>query len=417
MTAALLLNFTSDTPAKAQALERFRGLGWPDRTTEAWHFSYGALRTIGRTAYALTQAQTETQTHDRAVLNAKDLAPVFSGAWQITCVNGRVVAAGPPPTGVSLSHASRVDVSGFDDLVFAALAAGIANDDDGVTVTVQRGAVLTVPIHIVWITQPGETATVFAPRLTIVAEAGATATILESFVGMAGAATLSTPLMHIRLAQGAVLDHGVLQDEPLTASHISATSVTVATKAVYRSFRLSLGAAMARADVRVELTGEGAVAVVDGAYAATSGQHLDATILADHAARHGQSQQTWKAVLDGSARGVFQGRIHVRAGANGTDARQVHKALLLSSQARVDAKPELTVLADDVACAHGAATGALDQDALFYLQARGLDAQTARALLIEGFLDDVLMGIQSEPIRAAFTARVAVWLQARKGGS
>jgi len=205
-----------------------------------------------------------------------------------------------------------------------------------------------------------------------------------------------------------------LQDEALTASHISATSVTVARKAQYRSFRLSVGAALGRADVRVVLDGPEASAHVDGAYTAGSGQHLDATILVDHGAPRCTSHQTWKAVLDGSARGVFQGRIHVRQGANGTDGNQVHKALLLSPQARVDAKPELTVLADDVACAHGAASGALDEDALFYLQARGLDGDTARSLLIEGFLDDVLSGIASDPIRAVFQARVATWLKARK---
>lgn len=399
-----LLELAAGTPAQAVALSRFKSLGFPDRKTEAWHFSYAALRAISRTAYTVAPAAANQSF-------PTDLAAQIAGAWQITCVNGRVMTAEDAPAGVTLHQSVDLSLAGFDDLPFAALAEGVASE--GLSLTIAAGTTLSNPIHIVWVTLPEAAPLVFAPRLSLVVDAGAEATLLESFVGVAGEATLSTPVSKITLGEGAILDHGVLQDEAVTASQIAATSVTVARKASYRSFRLSVGAALARADVRVVLDGPESLASVDGAYAAGDAQHLDATILVDHAAPRGTSHQTWKAVLDGSARGVFQGRIHVRQGANGTNGNQVHKALLLSRQARVDAKPELTVLADDVACAHGAASGALDEDALFYLQARGLDSDTARSLLIEGFLDDVLSGIASDPIREVFQARVAAWLLAR----
>lgn len=394
---------------QAEGLARFRQIGLPDRKTEAWHFSYSALRSVSRTAYAAGgDAPASTAVPDGLALG-------IEGAATIVFVNGRFSHADALPKGVERGASPAITGGRFSDLPFAALSDGLASD--GLSLTIKRGALVEQPIHVIWLSVPGAVPLAFAPRLSVIAEAGSVATLIESHVGEDGTATLSTPVSEITVADGAVLDHAVLQEEALSASHIAATAVTVGANASYRSFRLSLGAALGRADVRVELAGAGASATVDGAYAAGTGQHLDATVLVDHAAPRGVSHQSWKAVLDGSSRGVFQGRIHVREGAVGTDGNQVHKAILLSPAARVDAKPELTVLADDVACAHGAASGALDEDALFYLRARGLEPELARSLLIEGFLDDVIEGIPQEIIRDALSARVKGWLAARKSTS
>src|SRR6185312_1417428 len=163
---------------------------------------------------------------------------------------------------------------------------------------------------------------------------------------------------------------------------------------------------LVRQEVRVALTGENADVRLNGAYALSGHAHHDFTTLMDHQVPHCASAQVFKGVVAGESRGVYQGRIHVARDAQKTDARQLHKALFLSRGPAVDVKPELEIYADDVQCAHGAATGELDADQLFYLQARGIDPETARVLLVEGFLAEALDAIGPDAVRAAFTASV-----------
>jgi Fe-S cluster assembly protein SufD len=158
---------------------------------------------------------------------------------------------------------------------------------------------------------------------------------------------------------------------------------------------------------------EGAECWVDGLYLVTSAQHTDTHSVIDHRKPHCTSHQLYKGILDGKSRAVFNGKIFVRHDAQKTDAMQTNKNLLLSNEARVDTKPQLEILADDVKCAHGAAVGQIDEDELFYLETRGLHYDLARNLLTYGFAEEVIGKIKIDSIRAQLDEAVLNRLNAR----
>jgi Fe-S cluster assembly protein SufD len=298
------------------------------------------------------------------------------------------------------------------DLPFAALnQAGL---EDGFVVRVKTGATLEKPLHIVQVSTTEGTPTAHQPRNVIVLEAGAVATIAESWIGTdSDTPTLRNAVTEVHVGPDAVLTHQILQNLPDAAYNLAATAVKVEAKGVYDSFVLQVGGKLSRHDLRVELAGRHAECRLNGAYGATGTQHMDTTSFIDHAVPECTSNEVYKGVLGGKAKGVFQGKILVRKDAQKTDGNQLHKALLLERGAEVDTKPELEIYADDVTCSHGATTGELDAVALFYLRSRGIDPETARMLLIEGFLDDVVERIPGEANREAFKEVIHRWQRRR----
>jgi Fe-S cluster assembly protein SufD len=173
------------------------------------------------------------------------------------------------------------------------------------------------------------------------------------------------------------------------------------------------GGAVVRNQRLLRFEGEGADARIGGASLLNGRQHADAMVIADHRAGQCQSKELFKAVLDGEARNVFQGRITVHPHAQKTDARMMTRALLLSETAEAISKPELEIFADDVQCGHGATTGSLDGELKFYLMARGIPAKEAETLLVQAFIGEVIDGIAHAGLRAALTDAAANWLAGR----
>ena len=169
--------------------------------------------------------------------------------------------------------------------------------------------------------------------------------------------------------------------------------------AVVTSNSITLGGALVRNDIGVVLDGEGAECTLNGLYLAGGKQHIDNHTTIDHASPHCASHELYKGILDGDGRAVFNGKIIVRLDAQKTDAKQSNKALLLSERAQVNTKPQLEIFADDVKCNHGATVGQFDEDALFYLRARGLGREEARRILIQAFATDVLNRVRHKPIQ------------------
>ncbi|WP_404384897.1 Fe-S cluster assembly protein SufD [Caenispirillum salinarum] len=298
------------------------------------------------------------------------------------------------------------------DLPFAALNQGAL--EDGFVVRVKTGTTLEKPLHIVQVSAAEDEPTAHQPRNVVVLENGAVATVVESWIGTTSETpTLRNAVTEIHVAPDAVLTHQILQNLPETAYNVAATAVKVEAKGVYDSFVLQVGGKLSRHDLRVELAGRHAECRLNGAYGASGTQHMDTTSFIDHAAPECTSNEIYKGVLAGKSRGVFQGKILVRREAQQTDGNQLHKALLLERGAEVDTKPELEIYADDVTCSHGATTGELDPVALFYLRSRGIDPETARMLLIEGFLDDVVERIPGEANREAFKEVIHRWQRRR----
>jgi Fe-S cluster assembly protein SufD len=236
-------------------------------------------------------------------------------------------------------------------------------------------------------------------RNLVQAGANSVATIVEHHVGLAEAQTLATVETRLALERDARVTHLKLQRESGAGFHLARIDAQQAGGSVFDSHSLSFGARLARTDIETRFAGEGCEALFNGLYHADGRRHVDHHTRIDHAQPRGTSREYYRGILDGAARGVFSGRILVAPGAVRTDAVQRTDNLLLSAQAEADARPELEIYAADVKCAHGATVGQLDEEALFYLRARGLDEAHARKLLTLAFAGEVLDRIRDEALR------------------
>jgi Fe-S cluster assembly protein SufD len=277
---------------------------------------------------------------------------------------------------------------------FAAIAAEpvvFVNGRGPEGLVVAAGAPRIVALRLV----SGEGAGSHVARLSITVGPGADLTLLESHEGEAGD-YLAAAELAIRLGAGARLERVVLASDHEAGVSASTAEIVLAPGAVLAQTVITTGARRQRIETRVSHPGAGAKVRLDGLYGLAGRRHADITTVVTHEGEGGATDQLTKGVADDQARGVFQGRIVVALGADRTDARMGHHALILSDQAEVDAKPELEIYADDVACAHGNTVGALDEEALFYARSRGIPEPEARAMLTEAFVGEVVDRIEHE---------------------
>jgi Fe-S cluster assembly protein SufD len=249
-------------------------------------------------------------------------------------------------------------------------------------------------------------------RLAIEVGEGGELTLLESHEG-AGQDYLTASDMTIELGAGAQAERIVLAAESESGVAVSIAKVQLAAGSRFEQMVLASGARRERIETVVEHPGAGAFVRLDGVYLLNERRHSDITTVVTHNGVDGITDQLIKGVVQDQARGVFQGRILVAKGADQTDARMGHHALILSDRAEVDAKPELEIWADDVACAHGNTVGALDEDALFYAAQRGIPPDEARALLIQAFVGEAVDRVRHEGAREVARA----WVAQRLGAS
>ena len=250
-----------------------------------------------------------------------------------------------------------------------------------------------------------------AAHLRITVAAGGRLALLESHEGDGGGLSLLS--LEFDLASGASCERLVIADGGVDAVSLVDADVRLGAGAEWAQTLLTNGARRQRLETRVLNPGDGTSVRLDGVYVLAGRSHADLTSSVTHSGPQGQTVQLTRGVVDDQARAVFQGRITVEAGADGTDARMAHNALILSDRAEVDARPELEIYADDVACAHGATVGALDAELLFYMRQRGLPEAEARSLLLASFLGEVIDRIQCSAAAGCMRA----WLQGRIGGS
>ena len=206
------------------------------------------------------------------------------------------------------------------------------------------------------------------------------------------------------------MEHYKVQNEAESAFHFAFMDVRQGRASRFSAHSVALGAALARHEVQVALEAPEAQVALNGLYLPRGRQLLDNPTTIEHAAPHCTSGQLYKGVVDGHGRGIFDGRIVVRPGAMKTDASQTNKNLLLSASARAYTRPRLEIYADDVKCAHGAAVGQLDHEALYYLRTRGIPQQAARDLLTDAFTAEMLEQIQLPPLRSRLRQMLATRL-------
>ena len=288
---------------------------------------------------------------------------------------------------------------------FAALNDALT--EDGSFIHLAAGTIVEEPIQLVFFSDTGGSPLVSSPRSVVLAGPGSRATIVETYAGIPGDVYCTNAVTEVVLEDGASVEHYKVQDEPESAFHLALLDVWQGRDSQFSSHSVALGSAIGRHEVRVLLAEEGAQVRLDGLYMPQRDQHHDNTILVDHAAPGCTSHQLYKGVLDGAGHGVFNGRIMVRPGADGTDANQTNKNLLLSDRAEVDTRPRLEIYADDVKCTHGAAVGQLDEEAVFYARSRGVPHQAARGLLIYAFVQEMVERIPLEPLRTQVETLVA----------
>ena len=297
---------------------------------------------------------------------------------------------------------------------FAALNAAFV--DDGAVLLVPRGVELSQPVHVVFASSGGRPDVVVHPRVLVVAEPGSRADVIVDHVGLSPARGFTNAVCEAWAEAGAQLGLVLVQREGDAAFHVSQLAARVGRDASLSAHTLALGGSLVRNDASVLLAEEGASCRLNGLSAGDGQQLLDHHVWVDHAMPHGTSRQLYKAILGGSARGVFRGRVLVRPHAQHADAEQSSPNLLLSAGAEIDSKPQLEIHADDVKCRHGSTIGRLDEDALFYLRSRGLDEAAARDLLTRGFAAEILDALPVPALGNALSALLATRLAGAMAG-
>ena len=287
---------------------------------------------------------------------------------------------------------------------FAALNAGLF--EDGALVEIDDGVACAPTLHLVFLAAGAGFAA--HPRNLVVAGRDARAAVVESYRGEGS--YLVNAVTEVALAEGAEVEHDRLQEDAPTAYHLGVVQVAQGARSRFTGQSIALGGELARVEARVLLGAEQAACDLHGLYVASGKQVLDHLVYVDHASPRCVSREVFKGVLDGASRGVFAGRVHVREGAQKTDASQVNSNLLLSEDATVDTKPQLEILNDDVKCSHGGTVGQIREDQLFYLRSRGVTEALARAMLTWAFASEMVQKVGPAEARArvrrAVTARL-----------
>jgi Fe-S cluster assembly protein SufD len=387
---------------RQRAASRFAAMGFPTVRQEAWRFTNVAA--IADTAWRLA---------DKVPTNAAQLTnrvKVGDTEARVVILNGHfapelsdVATRTPGLVAGSLAMAvahNRPECEFLSQITehtpFVALNNAFL--EDGAFIVIPAAAVVERPIHVIVI-NGGAGRSMAHPRTLIVAGANSQVRIAQTFLGAAGEAHFTNAATEVALGENAQVDLYTDQRETDTAYHIAALNVQLQRNAVFRSRSVTLGGKLLRNDIMAVLGGEGAHCALDGCYLVDGDRLVDNHTTIDHATPHCTSHELYKGILDGKARAVFNGRIIVREDAQKTDAKQTNRALLLSDEAQINSNPQLEIFADDVKCTHGAAIGQLDEEAMFYLQARGLTRRAARDMLIHSYAGEVLQGIAVDSLR------------------
>ena len=394
---------------REQAIARFADVGFPTTHQEEWRFT--SVQAIAETPFSLAVLAAPLPTLD-------DLAPLLVGgraAPRAVFVNGRfapelsaakglpdgvrlgglaaALAAEPALVETHLGKYARFDAHGFTALATAFLA-------DGAFVSVPAKTAVESPLQLLFVTTAAGGHPMWHPRNLIVVGREARATVVETYAALGAAASLTNAVTEIILGDGARGEYYRVQRESPNAYHVATTHSHQGRDSHLETCAIVLGVALSRHDLTAVLGGTGAYLILNGLQVVNGRQHVDHHTTIDHAQPHCESHEVFNGIFDGEARGVFNGRIIVRPGAQRTDSKQTNNNLLLSRDARADSQPQLEIYADDVKCTHGSTVGPLDPTALYYLRSRGLGADEAQAMLTYGFGTEILARVGVPEVRS-----------------
>jgi Fe-S cluster assembly protein SufD len=398
---------------RAQALERCVTLGLPTARDEGW--KYTPVRLLDK--WLLRAGVIETPPLATDAFQSKHLA--LTGVPTLVFHNGRFMPslsdAVPASAGlrcVPLADAlqreparllERIGMPGDGGDERLALL-NLAMLNDGLQVTVATGTEMaTLQLLLLYSGSAGGV----HPRVLVDVGTRAHLRLIEHHVALGPAETASNCVTDIRLAARAQLEHVIVSDAGARGIVLNTVLAHQAEASRLSSHRILFSGLLSRASLCAALAGERSEIESNSLLLADRREHLEIHSVIGHKAAATHSVERFRGIAGGRARGVFNGRVVVHPGAPKSESQQSSRTLLLSEQAEIDARPQLEILTDDVKCSHGATTGQLDPNMLFYLLSRGLDAQAARALLIHAFLADVLTRISPEPLRRQLEQRIA----------
>lgn len=408
---------------RAEAFSVFERHGLPHRRIEEW--KYSDLRARLKRSVALAEKpdlSISTGAFDAAL-------DAYAGLdrYRLVIVDGFFV---PDLSDQDALSSEGVEVSDLSQLLAADDARSaelmavpeIAGDDvavalnsafasGGVVISIVPGAQLTKPIEIVYVATPTAATSVHARNSVVIGDS-AEATILETSLGGVEECEINLATLY-RLGDGAKLTIARLQSIAFGATQIASNFFRLGDNAQLKHLSVEAGSDFSRNQSFVDFAGEHASAEIFGASMLHGDRHIDQTLIVDHAVANCRSAELFKTVIDDRASGVFQGKIVVRPDAQKTSGKMMSQALLLSEEAVMSAKPELEIFADDVVCGHGATSGQIDSEMLFYLMARGIPRHEAERLLIEAFLAEAVEAIGDIAIGDALKSIISAWSRAR----
>ncbi|MGA7816171.1 Fe-S cluster assembly protein SufD [Caballeronia sp.] len=393
--------------ARRSAFDQFDALGLPTTRHEDW--KYTDVSAIGTRSWHFAPQHTG-RTDDSDVRRIVDELVLDPAGNRLVFVNGRYAPRLSKLNGLahgvfvgSLTRALREIPQRLEAaLVSQTYADGFAALNtafllDGYAVVLPPGEVIDKSLHMVFLTN--EAGLAVQPFNVVLAGARSGCVIVEHFVGLGDEVYWTNVVTRIVADEQADVQHYRLQQEGRKAFHIASVVATQQRASVFASHAFAFGGALSRTGIGTSLNAENAQATLNGLYFVGGRQHVDHHTRIDHAEPHGTSREHYRGVLDGAARGVFNGRVIVHRDAQQTDTHQANHNLLLSRDAEIDTKPQLEIYADDVKCTHGATVGQLDENQLFYLRARGIEERTARALLTYAFARDIVERVRIDSLR------------------
>jgi len=270
---------------------------------------------------------------------------------------------------------------------------------DGSLIYLNKGKSAVKPIVIINIADSGSGDVIANPRNLIILEENAFADVTELYYSTGNGKAFTNTVTEIVLGSNSELHYNKIQNERENTYHIGTTQVHQGKDSRLFSTTIAWGGSITRNNLNSFIGAEGVDCYFRGLYIVKDNQIIDNHTLADHAYPNGHSNELYKGILDGNGTGVFNGKIMVRQDAQKTNAYQTNNNILLSDSATINSKPQLEIFADDVKCSHGATTGQLNQDELFYLRTRGIGEEDAKRMLLFAFGNEIIQEIKNEPLR------------------
>ena len=405
-------------PLRRTALEELAAVGWPTRRRENWR--YTDIEPLAKAGFELAA---HAPGRDELAAAGTFLGTESAPASRIVFIDGQhapELDSGPTP-GVEITaletawgdfdskFAGRITTA---DHPLASLNLGFTQR--GVRVRVPAGAIVTDPLHIVFVGSARHSLAA-QPRIALEIGEGASLAVVQHVTDLGDGAGWLNSVLQIEQAAGSRVDLYRLQRHHLERYHTSLLAADLGAETALRIGYVDLGGRLVRNDIDVRLLAPGARAEIFGVFLAGAHQHIDNHTRIDHVAGETWSDESFRGIAGENGRGVFNGKVIVRPNAQRIEARQSNDNLLLSDRAEIDAKPELEIYADDVKCSHGSTVGSIDADQLFYLRARGIDDRDARELLTAAFAATVLERIDNESVRTMIADCVSERLKAVTG--